>query len=136
MEMRQCKKQGWLSVHRPDLIEVDSQTEEKEREGTEIGELARSIFGKYDMVEISKDKGKMIRDTQTLIENGSKIIAEGSFSYNGCFCSTDLLRVIDKDKKIIELLERDDCDFRLDNGKRRMVKRKEFEAYISRNKAI
>lgn len=105
MEMRQCKKQGWLSVHRPDLIEVDSQTEEKEREGTEIGELARSIFGKYDMVEISKDKGKMIRDTQTLIENGSKIIAEGSFSYNGCFCSTDLLRVIDKDKKIIELLE-------------------------------
>lgn len=39
-------------------------------------------------------------------------------------------------QKIIELLERDDCDFRLDNGKRRMVKRKEFEAYISRNKAI
>lgn len=39
-------------------------------------------------------------------------------------------------QKIIELLERPDCDFRLDNGKRRMVKRKEFEAYISRNNVI
>lgn len=39
-------------------------------------------------------------------------------------------------QKIIELLERPDCDFRLDNGKRRMVKRKEFEAYISRNSII
>ena len=38
--------------------------------------------------------------------------------------------------KIEDLLERDDCDFRLNNGKRRLIKRKEFEAYISRNTDI
>lgn len=38
--------------------------------------------------------------------------------------------------KIEEMLEKPDCDFRLNNGKRRMIKRKEFENYISRHTDI
>lgn len=105
MEMFQCKKAGWLSIHQPELIESDSMTDDILKQGTEIGDLARAIIGDYQLVEIVTDKAKMIKDTEDMIKSGVPILAEASFSYNGCFCSTDILKVLDKDKKIIDLYE-------------------------------
>lgn len=105
MELHSCKKAGWLSVHRPDLLETDSKTDDLLKTGTEVGDLARSIIGEYQLVEIVPDKSKMLRDTEKYIDDGIPIIAEASFTFNGCFCSTDIIKVIDKDKKIMDVFE-------------------------------
>lgn len=105
MSLWQCRKAGWLELHRPDLTESDAHKDEIMETGSEIGELARSIVGPYTLVEVVPDKQKMIIDTMILIENGTPIIAEASFSADGCFCSTDLVKVIDKNKKIIDVYE-------------------------------
>lgn len=105
MELHRCNKAGWLSIHRPELTEVDEKTDELLKEGNEIGELARSILGEYKLVEVVPDKMKMINDTIKFIEEGTKIIAEASFSFDGCFCSVDMVEILNKDKKEINVYE-------------------------------
>lgn len=113
MELYHCKKAGWLSIHRPDLTEVDAKTDELLKEGNEIGDLARSILGDYTLVEIVKDKLKMITETEKLIENGTRVIVEASFSYNGCFCSVDIIEVLNKDTKEINVYEvKNSCEIK------------------------
>ena len=45
----------------------------------------------------------MILNTKTLLEGESKIICEASFSYNGNFCSVDILKKIDDEIEIYEV---------------------------------
>ncbi|MBR3153030.1 MAG: DUF2779 domain-containing protein [Clostridia bacterium] len=46
-------------------------------------------------MEFSKDKERMVNETQKAIEAGHKTIAEASFIYNGMFCSVDVLVIND-----------------------------------------
>ena len=45
----------------------------------------------------------MIVSTQELIDHGVKNICEASFSYDGCFCSVDILRNLENKK--VEIYE-------------------------------
>ena len=58
--------------------------------GNKVGDLAMSIFGDYSEVGYNEDLTKMLDDTKKLIDDGTKIICEASFSYDGLFCSVDI----------------------------------------------
>ena len=58
--------------------------------GTDVGRLAMGLFGEYAEVPFG-DCGEMIGKTAELLENGTHVIAEASFSFDGLFCSVDLL---------------------------------------------
>lgn len=106
LELHNCHRAGWLTVHRPDLCELSKSATTLMDCGTNFGKAAQSIFGtEFDVVETVDDKAKMIEDTKKLIMNGSKIIAEASFSHNGCFCSTDIFRIVDLATKTVEVYE-------------------------------
>ena len=87
-----CKKLLWLSCYKSDLIENinDSVLES----GNKVGELARSLFGKYHLIEYNQDKSKMIDETKNCLNDDVKVICEASFSYNGNYCAVDILKVI------------------------------------------
>ena len=59
--------------------------------GNEVGDLAMGLFGDFTEVPFG-DLGGMIEKTNELIAAGVPVIAEGSFSYNGIFCSVDILK--------------------------------------------
>lgn len=106
MECTKCRKAGWLTVHRPDLYDIDDKTEENKEQGKKIGDLAKKYFGgNYAEVETVPDKSIMLAQTQKLIADGKKTIMEASFSYNGCFCSTDIFKVKNLEKKTCTIWE-------------------------------
>ena len=92
----QCPRMLWLDKYRPELRVVDEQTNARFTAGNEVGDLAMGLFGDFTEVTAYRDGqidlAKMIADTQAEMDRGTEIICEASFSYQGLFCSVDILR--------------------------------------------
>ena len=87
----QCKKIIWLNKYKPELA-IQTARESVLENGTKVGELAKSLFGKYEDIEFNKDLNIMIERTQKLLQNKPNIITEASFNYDNNFCSVDILK--------------------------------------------
>ena len=88
---KQCNKALWLLKNNPKVAtQIDNQAILDN--GTEVGELARGIFGEYINVEYNEDLSIMIKQTTELLNKAPNIITEASFNYNNNFCSIDILK--------------------------------------------
>ena len=87
----QCPKMLWLRKKRPDLFNNSVMDEHILATGNKVGDLAMGLFGPFTEVPHC-DLSGMINETSRLIEAGETNIAEASFSYQGLFCSVDILR--------------------------------------------
>ena len=87
----QCPKILWLDNYKPELAE-DTANESILRTGSEVGDLAMQYFGDFKEVEWNISKQQMTADTQELLTQGERIIAEASFLYDDLFCSVDILK--------------------------------------------
>ena len=97
----QCKKILWLDKNMPEVknnIANDSVLDN----GTEVGELAKQIFGEYINIPFDTNLNNMINDTNAALKNNTCIITEASFNYNNNFCSVDILK---KDNDNYEIYE-------------------------------
>ena len=86
-----CEKEMWLSCYKKELAE-DLGNEAVFENGNLVGEKARELFGEYVLIDYSSDYQKMIDETNKQLENKPNIICEASFSYDGNFCSVDILK--------------------------------------------
>lgn len=86
----QCKDILYYDKHNPEDA-VETANSSVLDNGTEVGELARGIFGDYLNVSFNEDLSKMIEETNKYLENDNCIITEASFNYDGNFCSVDIL---------------------------------------------
>ena len=92
----QCKKMLWLDKYCKD--EKENVTNDSVLDnGTEVGILAKKLFGIYTDIEFNENLNQMIEDTKIALEKNDIIITEASFNYNNNFCSVDILKKI-KDK--------------------------------------
>ena len=100
----QCKKMLWLEEHYPEEKEEIDNSSVLDN-GTEVGILAKDLFGKSIDIEFSNNLKDMIEDTLKVIKNNKNvIITEASFSYNNNFCSVDILIKNDNEYTIVEFL--------------------------------
>ena len=99
----QCPKILWLKEHLPDEFDDSVMNQSVLSTGNDVGDLAMGLFGDYTEVPFTEKLGDMIPATQRLIDEGVKNICEASFSYDGCFCSVDILRNLGNKK--VELYE-------------------------------
>lgn len=97
----QCKKILWLDKNIPD-VKVDVANDSVLDNGTEVGELAKKIFGEYIDIPFDTNLNNMINDTNEVLKNNTCIITEASFNYNNNFCSVDILK---KDNDYYEIYE-------------------------------
>ena len=88
----QCPKMLWLQKHKPEEFDDSVMNRSVLTAGNEVGDLAMGLFGAFTEVPFSNDLNDMLRDTQKLIDAGTPVITEASFSYDGCFCSVDILK--------------------------------------------
>ena len=88
----QCPKMLWLMKHHPELYDDAVEKQAIFNAGNEVGDLAMGLFGPYTEVPFDKDLTKMLTCTEELLSAGTPVICEASFSYDGCFCSVDILR--------------------------------------------
>ena len=98
----QCPKMLWLHCYRPEEFDRSVMNEGILKTGNEVGDLAMGLFGGFTEVPYG-DLSEMIKTTEELIRQGTPLICEASFSYDGCFCSVDILKLIDKNT--VELYE-------------------------------
>lgn len=96
---RACDKALWLNTFKPEVAVIDSNTQARFAAGTEVGELARGLFGPFEDMTVRKEDGHldykaMIAKTQDAIEHGVANICEAAFSYNGNYCAVDILRKV------------------------------------------
>ena len=99
----QCPKILWLKEHKPEVFDPSYMNQSILDTGLAVGDLAMGLFG--DFVEVPYGKpGDMAKATLELMEQNVPVIAEASFSYDGCFCSVDILRRLgDKEVAIYEV---------------------------------
>ena len=99
----QCPKILWLREHMPQEFDDSVMNQAILSTGNEVGDLAMGLFGDFSEVPFTENIGDMIPATQKLIDEGVQNICEASFSYDGCFCSVDILRNLGNKK--VELYE-------------------------------
>ena len=87
----QCPKMLWLKKNKPEVFDDSVMNQSILETGNEVGDLAMGLFGSYTEVPFG-DLGDMIKKTKDLIDVGTTVIAEASFSYNRLFCSVDILK--------------------------------------------
>lgn len=87
----QCPKMLWLKKHHPELFDESVMNQSVLDSGSEVGDLAMGLFGNFTEVPYG-DLSEMIRKTDNLLASEEQNIAEASFTYDGLFCSVDILR--------------------------------------------
>ncbi len=97
----QCKKILWLDKNNPE-VKSDINNDSVLDNGTEVGELAKQLFGEYIDIPFDTNLNNMIDNTKEALNNKKCIITEASFNYNNNFCSVDILK---KDNDIYEIYE-------------------------------
>ena len=90
-----CKKFAWLSKYKPETV-ISSMDTKRIEDGHLVGKLAQEKYViDVDVTVRNKDGSlnlsQMIEQTKKYISLGKKAIGEASFSYNGIFCSVDIL---------------------------------------------
>lgn len=100
---KRCPKLLWLNEYKPEEAD-DSESEAVFENGNLVGDLARHLFGdEYVLIPFEDGLMNMIKETQEAIVKDEKIICEASFSYDGNFCSIDLLRRVKDGYEIYEV---------------------------------
>lgn len=92
----QCPKRLWLSCYEPQEAEIGMDAVRRLETGTEVGDLARRLFGAFVDVTTVKEDGSldhsaMLKKTQEAMQSGEENICEAAFSFDGCYCQVDLL---------------------------------------------
>ncbi len=99
----QCMKMLWLEKNKPEVAEEVSNQATLDN-GTEVGIIAKNLFGPYVDIDYQEDLQKMVEQTKKEIEEPKdKVITEASFLYENLFCSVDLLRKIKNHYQIYEV---------------------------------
>jgi hypothetical protein len=81
----------WMKRNMPEAFDDAVMSDSILATGIKVGELARGYFGEFVNVPYSDDKGEMIARTKELIDGGSEVITEASFTAVDHFCSVDIL---------------------------------------------
>lgn len=92
----QCPKMAWLNQYKPEECEADVSADSNMETGTEVGKLARQLFGEYVDATVYEngqlDIPSMIENTKNELERKTPVICEAAFSYEGCYCAVDILK--------------------------------------------
>lgn len=88
---KQCNKMLWLDKNKPECAEL-TENDSVLANGTEVGRLAKGLFGEYIDISYQENINEMINETKKYIKLAPNIITEASFSYQNNFCSVDILK--------------------------------------------
>ena len=97
----QCHKMLWLDEYKSnEKSEVNNDSVLDN--GTEVGIVAKDLFGSHIDIKFNTNLQQMIDDTNKALKNKNTIITEASFNYENNFCSVDILVKNDNDFEIYE----------------------------------
>ncbi|MBB4615780.1 DUF2779 domain-containing protein [Novosphingobium taihuense] len=88
----QCPRKLWLTVHRPDLAELDAGAQARFTTGHQVGEAACRLYPHGVMIEAEPNLAAAVTATSELLNNGFRgPIFEATFQHDGVLIRADLL---------------------------------------------
>lgn len=102
----QCHRQLWWRVHEYDAPELvpDEKQQAIFDQGHLVGERARTLFPGGVLIDLPfEQKRDRIEATRLALENGARILYEGSFQAGGAYASVDILERTDEGFIVIEV---------------------------------
>jgi len=99
----QCPKILWMKRNMPEKFDDSVLNQTVLDTGNQVGDLAMQYFGDFTEVEFSKDISKMVAETEKLRTEGTKVITEAAFTYDGDLCIVDILRAVPDGYELIEV---------------------------------
>jgi hypothetical protein len=100
---RQCPKQLWLRIHRPELMEVSQEDEQRFRVGYEVGVVAQQLYPNGILID-DENLGDAIVSTQkAMAEHPDRPIFEATFQHDGLLVRCDLLIPTQRGYRMVEV---------------------------------
>lgn len=89
----QCEKALWLTVHRRDLAEAVSESQQWVfDQGSEVGRLAQQLFpGGVEVADDHLHQAEALETTAHLLADHAPVLYEPAFSFGGAFARVDIL---------------------------------------------
>lgn len=88
----QCPKKLWLSVHKREVAETQSQSELRFAAGHEVGAIACDLSPGGVMIEAQPDLKTALKQTTGLLQDGHRLpIYEATFVHDGVLIQADIL---------------------------------------------
>jgi hypothetical protein len=94
----QCPKMLWLDRHKPSLMAIPPEIQERLNAGNEFGDRAMGMFGPYEEMTVYRpgttipDKKAMLANTEDALSRGVEVICEAAFCNYNNYCAADILR--------------------------------------------
>ncbi len=88
---RQCPKRLWLSVHRPELLEISEDAERRFQIGFQVGDVARSLHPDGVLIEGEDLVEALALTRRALAERPDRPLFEATFQRDGVLVRADLL---------------------------------------------
>jgi len=89
----QCPKRLWLEINSPQLRDSDPSGEALARIGTEVGELARSLYPGGELIGHIADPEEAVSETEALLrQSGPVLLYEAAFQFGPYLVRLDILR--------------------------------------------
>ncbi len=110
-----CPKYAWIGRYRPERLPQDESALARMREGSEVGALARGLFGPFTDVTARREDGtpdtaRMAERTREEMARGTPVICEAAFRHEDLYCAVDLLRRTENGWAICEVKASTDPD--------------------------
>jgi len=99
----QCPKILWLEKNMPEQFDQSTVDKGRIEIDNAVGNLAKGYFGAFTEVPFSWNKTEMIDETRRLLDAGTNVIAEASFSHKNNFCCVDILLKVKGGFELIEV---------------------------------
>ncbi len=109
MRGMQCPKMLWLDKHKPSLMVIPPEVQERLDAGNEFGDKAMSMFGPYEEMTVYlsgttiPDKKAMTARTREHLEKGTEVICEAAFMNYNNYCAVDILKKTESGYDIYEV---------------------------------
>lgn len=88
---RQCPKRLWLQIHKPELMEVSQEDEQRFRVGYEVGDVAQQLYPNGILIDDENLSNAIISTQKALAEHPDHPIFEATFQHEGLLVRCDLL---------------------------------------------
>lgn len=102
MSYRQCPKRLYLEIHRPELAETSSETEQAFAAGHAVGDVARGLFPGGILIGHDHELSQALRETREAL-TGEHPIYEATFEHDGVLIRADILLPNGSGHRLVEV---------------------------------
>lgn len=102
MSYLQCPKRLYLEIHRPELAETSSETEQAFAAGHAVGNVARGLFPGGILIGHDDELSQALRETREA-RTGERPIYEATFEHDGVLIRADILLPNGSGHRLVEV---------------------------------